>query len=165
MPRWQMSWRDNMSEEKETVDLPVKQGDDFIGELETMNLDELKDKTFIVSVSTGDRDKAKFICSTLHGPYDFYEMIDEVGNMWTEHQHHAKAYVLEKDKTKPCKWLDKNTIDYIEAHFQEIISEGVLFDDYFDEKEYTCKAGIVEASKEEDPRHESESNEDTTEQD
>src|ERR1035437_6544564 len=86
-------------------DLPVKSGEDFIGEIEVMDLSKLKDLTFIVSVSAGDRNKCKVLASTIHGPYNFYEMCEEVGSMWKEHQHHAKATVLGKDSKKTPKFL------------------------------------------------------------
>jgi len=134
----------------QAAELPVKQGDDFIGEFEVMNLDVLKDKVFGVSVSTGDRNKAKFLSTCLRGPYNFTEMVEEVGAMWRNEQHHAKVIVLEKDRTKPVKFLDENTTDYIEAHYVDIITEAML-DGIFDEKEYTCRAGLIEDSMEDDP--------------
>lgn len=131
--------------------LPVKQGDDFIGEFETMNLDELRDKTFLVSVSREDRSKGKFICTTIHGPYDFYEMCEEVGTMWKEHQHHAKVYLAQKDRYKAARYLDENTVDYIEAHYDDIIMEGLLEGVFDENKEYTCRAGINEDTSNENP--------------
>ena len=60
-----------MSQQDPNLNLPVKAGDDFVGELETMDLTELKDKQFLVSVSQGDRSKVKYLCSTIRGPYSF----------------------------------------------------------------------------------------------
>lgn len=133
------------------MNLPVKAGDDFVGELETMDISELKDKTYLVAASQGDRNDVKFVCSTIRGPFTFEEMCETVGMMWKEHQHHAKAIVLQKDIHAKPIYLDENTIDYIEAHFQDIITEAYL-DGIFDEnKDYTCRAGIMVGSGEDNP--------------
>jgi hypothetical protein len=133
-------------------DLPVKDGEDFVGEFEVMDLSDLKDKSFIVGVSSGERDRCRFLSSTVHGPYNFYEMCEEVGVMWKDHQHHAKVTILEKDKTKAPKFLGVSTIDYIEAKYLDIITEGML-EGVFDEvKEYTCRADIKDSDVSDDPR-------------
>lgn len=133
------------------LNLPVKTGDDFVGELETMDLSELKNKQFLVAVNQGDRSKVKFVCSTIRGPFTFEEMCESIGLMWREHQHHGKAIVLQKDLSAKPVYLDENTIDYIEAHYQDIITESML-DGVFDEvKEYTCRAGIVEGEGDDNP--------------
>lgn len=125
------------------LNLPVKSGDDFVGELETMDLSELKSKKFLVAVNQGERSGVKFVCSTIRGEFSFEEMCEAVGTMWKEHQHHAKVIVLQKDLSAKPIFLDENTIDYIEAHFQDIITESML-DGVFDEdKDYTCRAGII----------------------
>lgn len=134
-----------------TVDLPVKSGDDFIGELEVMDLSELKDKTFLVAVSTGDRNKGRFLSTTARGPYTFTEMCEEVGVMWKEQQHHAKAILLTKKRDAAIKSLDENTIDYIEAHYGDIVVESMLEGVFDEQKEYTCKAGIVDGDLSEEP--------------
>ena len=110
----------------QNLNLPVKQGDDFIGELETMDLSELKDKQFLVAVNQGDRSGVKFLCSTIRGPYSFEEMCEAIGVMWKIHQHHGKAIILQKDASAAPKYLDENTIDYIEANFEDIITESML---------------------------------------
>lgn len=133
------------------LNLPVKTGNDFVGELETMDLSELKGKSFLVAVNQGERSGVKFVCSTIRGPFSFEEMCESVGMMWKEHQHHAKAIVLQKDLAAKPVYLDENTIDYIEAHFQDIITEAML-DGLFDaDKEYTCRAGIVVGNGEDNP--------------
>ncbi len=132
--------------------LPVKSEEEFIAEVETMDLSELKDKTFLVAVSTGERNKGRFLSTTARGPYSFPEMIEEVAVMWREHQHHAKAIILEKDRTKPIKSLDENTMDYIECHYVDLITEAMLEGSFDEDKEFTCRAGIVEDTKDEDPR-------------
>lgn len=133
------------------MNLPVKTGDDFVGELETMDLSELKNRQFMVSVSNGPRSGVTFICSTIRGPYTFEEMCESVGGMWVKDQHHAKAIVCQKDPgTKPL-YLDENTIDYIEAHFQDIITESLLDGVFDDVKDYTCRAGLVEGDNSDNP--------------
>ncbi len=131
--------------------LPVKTGEDFVAEFEVMDLSELKDKTFIVAASQQDRNKVKVLSSTIHGPYTFEEMCEQVGIMWRQHNHHAKAIVLDKSPNNLVKFLDENTIDYIEANYEDIIVESML-DGVFDEvKEYTCRANIVETEVSENP--------------
>lgn len=133
------------------LNLPVKQGDDFIGELETMDLSSLKSQSFMVSVNQGDRNGVKYLCTAQRGPFTFEEMCEAVGVMWKEEQHHAKATVCEKDFKAKLKFLDQNTIDYIEAHFQDIITESMLEGVFDDDKEYTCRAGVIEDSNEDNP--------------
>ena len=132
-------------------DLPVIKDENFIGEFETMNLDKIKDKTFMVAVATGDPEKAQYLPGTLHGPYDYGEMLDEVGQMYVEFQHHAKVLICEKDRTKRMEFLDGNTIDYIEANFENLIMSEIM-DGVVLNPEYTCQAGINQADDEEDFR-------------
>lgn len=124
------------------VDPVSEEQKEFLAEAEVMNLAPIKGKTYAVVVGTGDPNKVKFLCTTLHGPYDFTEMCQEVGEMWVQHQHHAKVIIMEKDPMKRVLVLDANTIDYIEAHYVDIIMEETLAT--FEEKEYTCVAGTVE---------------------
>lgn len=140
-----------MSQSIPNMNLPVKAGDDFVGELETMDLSELKDKQYLVAVSQGERSGVKFVCSTIRGPFSFEEMCEAVGSMWKEHQHHAKAIVLQRDSSAKPVYLDENTIDYIEAHFQDIITEAMLDGVFDDDKDYTCRAGIVVGDGEDNP--------------
>lgn len=136
----------------QNLTLPVKQGDDFVGELETMDLSELKTgKQFMVSISQGDRSGNKFLCTALRGPFTFEEMCEAVGVMWRQNQHHAKVVICSKDFAKGIQYLDENTVDYIEAHFEDIITESMLDGVFDDDKQYTCRAGIVEDSNEENP--------------
>jgi hypothetical protein len=115
---------------------------EFLAEAEVMDLGPIKNKTYVVAVGTGDPNKVKFLCSTIHGPYDFTEMCQEVGEMWQEHQHHAKVIVMEKDPKARVLLLDANTIDYIECHYVDIIMEETLA--AFEPKEFTCVAGTIE---------------------
>lgn len=132
-------------------ELPVKTGDDFIGELEVMDLSALKDQTFLVAVSQGDRNKGRFLSTTVRGPYSFVEMVEEVGTMWQQHQHHAKVVICTKKRTSAIKTLDENTSDYIEAHYSDIIIESMLDGAFDEDKEFTCRAGIVEGDLSDEP--------------
>ena len=108
--------------------------EEFIGEFATVDLSRFKDKTFAVMVSTGDRDSCKALTSTLHGPYGFSEMVEEVATMWKREQHHAKVFILSKEQKDDVFFLDQNTVDYIEAKWDDILIEGMLegFDKEFD---------------------------------
>lgn len=114
----------------------------FIAEFEKMDLSALQDKTYMVAVSTSDRDGPKLLGSTVHGPYNFHEMVEEVGVMWSNHQHHAKVFVLEKARSERAVILDRNTVDYLEAHYEDILLKGLLAG-AFDDEEYTCKANTI----------------------
>ena len=60
-----------------------------------------------------------------------------------QNQHHAKVIVLSKDVTKRVQCLDENTVDYIEAHYVDIMLEETL-GTAMEEKEFTCIAGSVD---------------------
>ena len=109
----------------------------FVPHAETMDLRSLYDKLFIVAVSTGARDDGRLLAKTIHGPYDFDEMVGEVGRMWTEEQNNAKVYILEKDRTVKPKWLDSDTVDYIQLRSADIVMDRLLCKD----QDYTCEAG------------------------
>jgi len=117
---------------------------EFLAETELMDLSSIRGKTFCVAVATGHCDSIKYLCGTLHGPYTFVEMVQEVGEMWVQHQHHAKAIIMDKDSKNELLLLNGNTIDYIEAHYTDIIMEETLAS--YDDKEFTCTAGIVQES-------------------
>ena len=119
----------------------------FLGELEEMDLTELKDKQFMVAINSGKRESHLFIQSTIRGPYDFTEMVAEASRVWKEEQIHPTVIITEKDRNTQLKWLDECTIDFIEARSEEILVAEWL-DGTFDEKTYTCKAGILEADNE-----------------
>lgn len=132
-------------------DLPVKKSEEFLAEVEVMDLSHLKGGSFIVAVATGDPKGFKMLGSTIHGPYSFTEMLQEVGDMWASHQHHAKVVLLDKNPTNPTQVLDENTIDYIECHYNDLITEEMLAGAFDVEKEFTCKAGMIEDDRS-DPR-------------
>ena len=129
-------------------DLQVGDPATFLGESQSMDLSELKDKTFIVAVNSGDREKGKFICETIMGPFTFLEMVDEVNYMWQENLHHSKVYVISRDRREPPRFLDVCTCDFIEARAVDIATEAFIEGTL---GEYTCKAGLVSAI-DEDPR-------------
>lgn len=113
----------------------------FIPQIENMDLSKLKDKTFAVSISTGNRDDRLCLITYLRGPFDFVEMVQFVSDLWSELQH-AKVYVLKKDIKSKLEWLDAKTIDYIIERHADIIMEEVLFSS---DKPYTCEAGLIES--------------------
>ena len=127
---------------------PVTQDEDYCAELDGRKMDfsYLRDRSFIVAVSTGARSKPKLLASTMRGPFDFSEMCEAVGAMYQREQHHAKVYVLEKSFEKGIFFLDEGTMDYIEAYWEDIVLEesleAAIFDD--DEKEEVIPAGAVE---------------------
>lgn len=128
--------------------------ENFLAEVEVMDLTDYKDKLFVVAIGTGSPEAVKFLSSTVHGPYTFVEMLDEVGSMWKEHQHHAKVVVLDKDPTKKTQILHPNVVDYIECHYIDLVTEELLGEAFKDvEKVYTCKASTVEEQESSDPRH------------
>ena len=133
-------------------DLPVKTKESFLAEAEVMDLSKLKDKTYLVAVATGNPDMVHFLASTVHGPYSFIEMVQEVGDMWLQHQHHAKVVILDKNAKNAVTALDANTIDYIECHGADIITEEMLNGMFDLDKEFTCQAGLTSDTDKPDPR-------------
>ena len=121
---------------------------DFIAELHEgeMDLSELYDKSFIVGVNTGERDKCKMLCSTIKGPYDFSNMVERVGKMYTEHQHHAKVIILTTNENELNQFLDEDTTDYLEAHWENIVFEATFESQLTNNK--TMKAKILTGSDE-----------------
>lgn len=145
-------------------DLATTEKSTFLAEVEVMDLSPLKKgQQYLVAVGTGDPNKVKFLSSTVHGPYNFHEMVQEVGDMWNQHQHHAKVVVLDKDSTKKVVILDENTIDYIECHYVDIITEEMLGGAFDADKKYTCVAGTSLDNDKPDPRHESKPKEENEE--
>ena len=122
-------------------DLPIADPETFVGEWHEMDLAEIKDKTFLVALSTGDPAKPKFIPESVCGPLDFYEMVEIVANVHMDQQLHAKAMIPSKKFGEKPKVLDACTIDYIEAKYAEILMEALLTGEL--EKKYTCKAGFI----------------------
>lgn len=130
---------------------PAQSDDTFIAEFANMDLEPLREKTYFVSVNTGDRNKGRFLTSTLHGPYDFLEMVEEVGFMWEQHQHHAKVIIADKDRNKAVQFLDMKTTDYLEAHYPNIIAEGILEDAIAGTNEPFTHTATILSSQEENP--------------
>ena len=113
----------------------------FLGELETMDLSKLEDKTFMVAISNGERNKYSFLCTSLTGPFDFYEMIEKDANTNRHPQLHAKAMICTKDLCVAPQILDENTIDYIEARCDDILTSAFI-GGLLDSEEFTCEAGF-----------------------
>jgi hypothetical protein len=118
--------------------------DNFIPEMETMDLSSLKNKTFAVAISSGPRDDKGFLPSTLRGSFNYLEMIDYVFNLWSTKADNAKVLVLNKSLSTKLEWLDAKTIDYIIEKAPLIIMEDMLLL----ESKFTCTAGLVEDSEE-----------------
>lgn len=108
-----------------------------------VDLTQYHDKQFLIAISTGDRDKGKYLCSTIRGPYGFDEMIGEVGDMNASDQNNAKVYILEKDRKKKATFFDKNTTEYIQFNYQDILMDRMLGGAY--DKVITHQAVAIEA--------------------
>lgn len=114
-----------------------------VGEFEEMDLTPLHDQVFMVAISTGSLEKPKFICESLCGPLDFYEMVEAVASVYENEQLHAKALIPSKKFGEKPQVLNPNTIDFIEARHLDIIADGLLDGGVFATKEYTCTAGFI----------------------
>ena len=113
------------------------------GEFEEMNLTTLHDKIFMVAISTGDRNKSKYIPESISGPFNFYEMIDAVANCYVDQQLHAKVLITSKTFGIKPEVLNENTVDFIEARHEDIMMDGVLGGGVLESESYTCEAGFV----------------------
>ena len=102
--------------------------DSFVAEFHKgeMSLEKIKDLTFICSINKGDRNKPHFLCSQVRGPFDFYEMVNFIGETYKDFMVHGKAVSLTKTFEEQPLVLDAGTIDYIEAHYKDIIMDGIL---------------------------------------
>lgn len=129
--------------------LPVGNPETFLGELEEMDLSPLHGLVFGVGVSNGPRDGTKFVSSTLLAPLDFYEMVEQVDNIYKRYMIHAKVFILNKDPNKKMKFLDECTIDFIEARSADILMDALLSGELDKNKEFTCRAGFYDAVDEE----------------
>jgi len=125
-------------------ELEVGDPETFLGEFEEMDLSELRDKLFLVAISSGDPTKLKYIPESVHGPYGFYEMVDKVHSMWATHLHHAKVIIPSKDTHEPPQFLDECVVDYLESKGSTIITEGMIGGEDLI-VDYTCRAGIMTA--------------------
>lgn len=142
--------------------LPVIKDEAHLMGVEKMDLSALRSERFVVAVSTGDPEKGRFLSSTIYGPYSFEEMVEEVGRMWQQHHHHAAVTILSKDTKKPPRFLDKNTKDYIEQQWENIIMDAFIAGSLDPDEEFTCRAGINEFDGDEDPRKTKKEEESTT---
>lgn len=125
---------------------PITQEEDYCAELDgrRMDLEKLRGHNYLVAVSTGPRNKPKLLASTMRGPFGFTEMVEAVGSMYEREQHHAKVFKLESSFEEPIFFLDEGTIDYIEAHWQDILIEEELEAAIFgDEEDGIIEAGLI----------------------
>jgi hypothetical protein len=147
IPSSEVKANDKKNKKADTSAAPTSciptQESDYCAELDGRKIDfgPLVDKTFLVAVNTGDRNKPKLLASTMRGPFDFYEACEAIGSMYEREQHHAKCYVLEKSFEIGISFLDEGTIDYIEANWKEIVSTGILEQALFEDEE-VIPAGI-----------------------
>lgn len=118
--------------------------EEFMGEVDSMDLSALKDKTFMVSVSTGKRDSHLFLQSTIKGPFTYGEMVEEVHHICSGKGQHAHVLLTCKERNKKPEFLDECTIDYIEARYKQLIEE-LLFADIMGEEatDYEYQAQII----------------------
>jgi hypothetical protein len=121
--------------------------DNFIAEFAEIDLSEIKHLTFGVAPSIGPRDGVLFECKNLLAPLSFYEMVETAAMMHKNHGTHAKVFILNKDSSKKMKFLDEQIVDFIEARYEDIITESILEPDA--NKEYDMKASFFEAPDEE----------------
>jgi hypothetical protein len=115
-----------------------KKNKEFIPHLETMDLRSIYDNVFVLGISTGPRDESGILASTIRGPFNFDEMVSEVGYMWKEDQDNAKVLIVSKDRGERSKWLDADTIDYIQLKYVDILMNKMIDK----EEKYTCKVKI-----------------------
>ena len=121
-----------------------------LGEFEEMDLSGLKDEVFMVAINTGPRNKYRYLCASLTGPFNFYEMIEQATRIYQEHQIHAKVMICSKELGIAPRILDENTIDFIEARGDEIVMDGMLGGDLMEQKEYTCRASFIPEEQEDE---------------
>lgn len=142
----QQDKKDKKQNQTAQVAKPITQDDDYCPELDgrKMNFEKLRGQQYLVAVNTGPRNKPKLLASTMRGPFAFDEMVEAVGKMYQEHQHHAKVYSLEKSFDKAIQFLDEGTIDYIEANWEDILFEESFEQAVFGEDEDVIQAGAIE---------------------
>ncbi len=121
-----------------------------LGEFEEMDLSDLKDKVFMVAINRGPRNKHNYLCASLTGPFNFYEMIEQTIRIYRERQVHAKVMICGKEIGVAPQMLDENTVDFIEARGDEIVMDGMLGGTLMSQKEYTCKASFITGELEEE---------------
>lgn len=112
------------------------------GEFEEMDLSELRDQIFMVAMNTGPRSENQYMCSSLCGPLEFYEMCETVGQIFEDQMIHPKVMICSKEFGHEPKLLDENTVDFIEARYKDIVMDGLLGGELFDQEGFTCKAGF-----------------------
>ena len=82
IPSSEVKANDKKNKKADTSAAPTSciptQESDYCADLDDRKIDfsKLIDKTFLVAVSTGDRNKPKILASTMRGPFDFFEMCE-----------------------------------------------------------------------------------------
>lgn len=137
--------KQNAKNKPDTSAKPITQQEDYCAELDGRRIDlsKLRDKEYLVAVSTGPRNKPKLLSSTIRGPFSFIEMVEAVGAMYEREQHHAKVLLLEKSFDKPIFYLDEGTVDYLEANWKDLLFEEELEAAIFGDEDDVIPAGII----------------------
>ena len=118
--------------------LPTGDPENFIGELENMDLSELHENTFLVAVEGGKG----IMPSTVSGPFNFLDMVDVVGDTFSKTGLNCVVFESKTDPFAKAQTLDTCTIDFIQANYENIIMDSFLNPDF--SEEFTCKAGFEE---------------------
>ncbi len=131
----------------------MSSNDDFIPEIERMDLEKLKDKTFLVAMSSGNRDESDYLPSSIRGPFSFYDMCEYAGKMWRERQAHSKIITTSTVLETPNDFLDAKTTDYIESRFEDIILDAIIMDSLeLKPTDFTCEAELIPVPVEDAPK-------------
>ena len=104
-----------------------------------MDMRELYEQKFAVAVSTGNLDDYGLIITSLKGPYDFSDMVNEVLRLH-EQKDNAKVVLMSTNLEKKTKLLSPETIEYIQHNGADILLEETF--GLVDEKGYNCKARL-----------------------
>jgi hypothetical protein len=96
-----------------------------VQENKPFDISSLRDKTFVVAVSTGPRDKTALLPTTIRGPFDFLEMLDFVGVTWSKDLNRSR--VASVSKLTPPVFLNDDDVDYILENYVDIILSETFF--------------------------------------
>jgi hypothetical protein len=118
----------------------------IIAAFENMDLTELKDKTFLMSIKTNKSDDVPYVSKLIKGPFYFYEMVEMCGQIWENQNRHPFVIIASKEFSEKIQFLDDDTIDYLETRWKDIVTDGFLTDIL--NGDYSCKATIVEYEEE-----------------
>jgi hypothetical protein len=113
----------------------------IIPAFENMDLTELKDKQFLISILTSKQDDVPYVSSLIKGPFSFYEMAEVCGDIWENKNRHPFVIIASKEFSEKIQYLDEDTIDYLESRWKDIVVDGFIEDIL--QTDYTCKAGVT----------------------